>query len=87
MDFRKYDEAFIEKYHDAAEDTNYLYEYKSGEFQGGEIVGMVTVPNYCKGTVYNYAKDTTQEYIPILEFITEEGYRESDLQFPICNNC
>ena len=30
MDLKKYDEKFIEKYHDDAEDTNYLYEYKSG---------------------------------------------------------
>jgi len=87
MNLKKYDEAFIEKYHDEAEDTNYLYEYKSGEFQGGEIIGMQTIPQVCSGTTYNYPKDTTQEYIPILEFITEEGYRESDLQFPICDNC
>ena len=87
MDIRKYDEDFVKKYHDDAEDTNYLYEYKTGEFQGGEIIGMQSIPNYCSAFKYKFDKDTTQEYIQILEFITEEGYRESDLQIPICNNC
>ena len=48
---------------------------------------MQTIAEYCKGTKYNYEKDTTQTYVPILEFITGEGYRETDLQFPICDNC
>jgi hypothetical protein len=87
MDLRKYDEDFVKKYHDDAEDNNYLYEYKSGEFQGGEVIGMQTISEYCKSTKYNYEKDTTQTYVPILEFITEEGYRETDLQFPLCDNC
>ena len=87
MDFKKYDEDFVEKYHDEAEDTNYLYEYKTGEFQSGEIIGMQTIGQYCNSITYNYEKDTTQKYIPILEFIGEEWYRESDLQFPICGNC
>jgi len=87
MDLRKYDEDFVKKYHDDAEDNNYLYEYKSGEFQGGEVIGMKSIPQYCSGTTYNYEKDTTQKYIPILEFIGEEWYRETDLQFPICDNC
>ena len=87
MDLRKYDEDFVKKYHDDAEDNNYLYEYKSGEFQGGEVIGMQAIAEYCKSTKYNYEKDTTQKYVPILEFITEEGYRETDLQFPTCDNC
>ena len=44
MDMNKYDEEFIKKYHDDAEDNNYLYEYKTGEFQGGEIIGMQSIP-------------------------------------------
>ena len=56
MDIRKYDEDFVKKYHDDAEDTNYLYEYKTGEFQSGEIV-------------------------------SEEFDRETDVQYPICDNC
>ncbi len=90
MDFKKYDEAFIEKYHDEAEDTNYLYEYKTGEFKGGEIIGMVSIPGYCKGTVYNYDKSSDEpwvKYTQIGEFVGEEYYRETDLQFPICDNC
>lgn len=87
MDLKKYDEDFVKKYHDDAEDTNYLYEYKTGEFQGGEIIGMQTLPQTCTGTTFNYPKDTTQEYIPIIEFYSEEGYRENDLQFPVCGNC
>lgn len=87
MDIKKYDEDFVKKYEEDVEDTNYLYEYKTGEFQSGEIIGMETVPLFCTGTTYNYPKDTTQEYIPILEFIGEEWYRESDLQIPICGNC
>ena len=87
MDFRKYDKDFVKKYQEDAEDTNYLYEYKTGEFKGGEIVGMKTIPIYCPNTKYNYKKDTTQEYIQLAEFVGEEWYRETDLQFPICNNC
>lgn len=87
MDIKNYDEDFVKKYHDDAEDTNYLYEYKTGEFQAGEIIGMQTVPQYCKGTKYYYEKDTAQKYIPILEFIGEEWYRETDLQIPLCDNC
>ena len=87
MDCKKYDEDFVEKYHDEAEYTNYLDEYKTGEFQSGEIIGMQTIGQYCNNITYNYEKDTTQKYIPILEFIGEEWYREADLQFPICGNC
>ena len=81
MDYKKYDEAFIEKYHDDAEDNNYLYEYKTGEFQGGEVIGMITNASKCEK--FEYPKNTAQEYIPIIEFYSEEGYRENDLQFPI----
>jgi hypothetical protein len=90
MDLKKYDEDFIEKYHDEAEDTNYLYEYKTGEFQGGEIVGMQPIPQYCSGTTYNYDKSSDEpwlKYTQIGEYISEEYYRETDLQFPICDNC
>lgn len=87
MDLKKYDEDFIKKYHDDAEDTNYLYEYKTGEFQGGEIIGMQSLPQTCSGTTFIYEKDTTQEYTQIGEFVGEEWYRETDLQKPICNNC
>ena len=90
MDLKKYDEGFIEKYHDEAEDTNYLYEYKTGEFQSGEIVGMQPIPQYCSGTTYNYDKSSDEpwlKYTQIGEYVSEEYYRETDLQFPICDNC
>ena len=90
MDLKKYDEDFIEKYHDEAEDTNYLYEYKTGEFQGGEIIGMQSIPQYCSGTTYNYDKSSDEpwlKYTQIGEYISEEYYRETDLQFPVCGNC
>ena len=53
MDMNQYDEDFVKKYHDDAEGTNYLYEYKTGEFQGGEILGMQPIPQTCSGTTYN----------------------------------
>ena len=89
MDFKKYDEDFVKKYHDDAEDTNYLYEYKTGEFNGGEIVGMQSIPQYCSGTTYQYKKSSEPwiEYTQIGEFISEDYNRETDLQFPICDNC
>lgn len=90
MGLKKYDKNFIEKYHDGAEDANYLYEYKSGEFQSGEIVGMVSIQGNCKGTVYNYNKSSDKpwiNYTQIGEFVGEEYNRETDLQFPICDNC
>ena len=87
MDLKKYDEDFVKKYEEDVEGTNYLYEYKTGEFQGGEIIGMQSIPQYCNGMTFNYPKDTTQKYIPILEFTGEEWYRETDLQFPICGEC
>ena len=90
MDLKKYDEDFIEKYHDEAEDTNYLYEYKTGEFQSGEIVGMQPIPQYCSGTTYNYDKSSDEpwlKYTQIGEYVSEEYYRETDLQFPVCDNC
>ncbi|MBP5694840.1 MAG: hypothetical protein J6X03_05345 [Bacilli bacterium] len=90
MDLNKYDKDFQKKYHDDAEETNYLYEYKSGEFQAGEIVGMQTTPYACKGTVYVHDKSTDEpwtKFTQLGEFISEEYYRESDLQYPICDNC
>ena len=83
---KEYDEAFYKKYKEEAE-NDYLYEYKTGEFQRGEVIGMQTVPAQCPGTKYNYEKDTTQKYTQIGEFIGEEWYRETDLQFPVCDNC
>ena len=87
MELNKFDEGFLQKYQEEAEDKNYLYEYKTGEFQGGEIIGMQTLPNQCGNIAYIHEKDTKQEYIQALEFYGEEGYRENDLQIPICNNC
>jgi len=90
MDLKKYDEDFLKKYHDDAEETNYLYEYKTGEFQDGEIIGMQTVPYVCQGTAFNYNKSDDEpwiDYTQIGEFIGEEYNYESDLQYPICDNC
>lgn len=90
MDLKKYDEDFQKKYHDDAENTNYLYEYKTGEFQGGEIIGMQSIPSICKGTVYNYDKSSDEPWIKSTQlgaFISEEYYYETDMQFPICDNC
>ena len=90
MDFKKYDEEFIEKYHDEADDTNYLYEYKSGEFQGGEIIGMQPISQYCKNVTYNYNKSSDEDWIKytqIGEFVSEEYNRETDLQYPTCGKC
>jgi hypothetical protein len=90
MDLNKYDEDFVEKYHDDAEDKNYLYEYKTGEFQSGEIVGMQPIPQYCNGTKYIYDKSSDEpwiNYTQIGEFVSEEYYRETDLQIPTCDNC
>lgn len=91
MDLNKYDEKFIEKYHDDAEGTNFLYEYKTGEFQGGEIIGMQSIPQVCSGTTYNFNKYVDGEpwtkFTQIGEYVGEEYYRETDLQFPACNNC
>lgn len=80
------DELFVDKYTTEAE-NGFLYEYKTGEFQAGEVVGMMPLSVQCPNTGYNYAKDTTQEYIEAVEFVTEEGYRETDLQTPTCGNC
>ena len=89
MDLKKYDEDFIKKYHDDAEGVNYLYEYKSGEFSGGEVIGMQSIPQTCPGTKYNYDKDNEPwtKFTQIGEYVSEEYYRETDLQFPICDNC
>ena len=89
MDLKKYDEDFVKKYHDDAEDTNYLYEYKSGEFSGGEVIGMQSIPQTCPGTKYNYDKDNEPwlNYTQIGEYVGEEFNRETDLQFQICDNC
>lgn len=82
------DEQFFKKYTEEAEkDGKYLYEYKTGEFHAGEVVGMVTTPNQCEGYQYNYPKDNGTDYIQILEFFGEEWYRENDLQFPFCSSC
>jgi len=90
MDMNQYDEDFVKKYHDDAEGTNYLYEYKTGEFQGGEIVGMQSIPQTCSGTTYHYDKDNGDawiEHTQLGSFISEEYYYETDLQYPICDNC
>ena len=90
MDMNQYDEDFVKKYHDDAEGTNYLYEYKTGEFQGGEIVGMQPIPQTCSGTTYHYDKDNGEpwiEHTQLGSFISEEYYYETDLQYPICDNC
>jgi hypothetical protein len=90
MDMNQYDEDFVKKYHDDAEGTNYLYEYKTGEFQGGEIVGMQSIPQTCSGTTYHYDKDNGEAWIQhsqLGSFIGEEYYYETDLQYPICDNC
>ena len=78
MNTSGYNDAFIEKY----SDEEYLYEYKTGEFQSGEIIGMITNNSACDK--FEYTKDNEQEYIPIIEFYSEEGYRENDLQVPTC---
>lgn len=90
MDMNQYDEDFVKKYHDDAEGTNYLYEYKTGEFQGGEILGMQSIPQTCSGTTYHYDKDNGDAWIQhsqLGSFISEEYYYETDLQYPICDNC
>ena len=51
---------------------------------------MQSIPNYCSGTTYNYDKSSDEpwvKYTQLGEFIGEEYYRETDLQFPICDNC
>ena len=87
MDLKKYDENFIKKFQEEVEGKNFLYEYKTDEFQRGEVIGMNTTFGSCPNVNYEYKKDTTQEYIPIIEFYSEEGYRENDLQTPTLINC
>ena len=88
MNEKELDEKFFEKYTtEAEEDSKYLYEYKTGEFVAGEVIGMVTTFNQCPGFAYNYKKDNGTDYIQILEYFGEEGYRENDIQFPLCDAC
>ena len=83
----KYDDKFVEKYSTELEDgENLMYEYKTGEFQTGEVIGMQPLAVQCPPT-FKYKKDTTQEYIEAVEFFGEEGARESDLQVPFYGNC
>ena len=79
-------EMYVDKFTTEAEE-GFLYEYKTGEFSSGEVIGMVPLSVQCPKTEYNYKKDTTQEYSEIDSFVSEEGYRETDLQFPLCGNC
>ena len=88
MTIEDYSEDFYKKYSEDVEDgSNEMYEYKTGEFFSGEIIGMQTIPVMCNSTKYQFEKDTTQEYIPIAEFVGEEGCRENDLQVPYCGDC
>lgn len=90
MDNKKYDDLFIEKFSGDTKDSDYLYEYKTGEFSSGEIIGMKSIPQTCTGATYNYDKSTGEpwtKFTQIGEFIGEEFYRETDLQFPICGGC
>lgn len=80
------DQMFVDKYANET-DGSFLYETKNGTSRLGEVVGMVTTPSLCKGTAYNYPKDTTVKYTQIGSFIMQDGLRESDLQVPFCNNC
>lgn len=75
--------SFVKKYSTDVDNTNYLYEYKTGEFDSGEIIGMITTPSACAAN-FKYVKNTKQEYKEITSFIDENGYCESDLQIPVC---
>ena len=52
---------------------------------------MQSIPQTCSGTTYNFNKYVEGEpwtkFTQIGEFVGEEYYRETDLQFPICDNC
>lgn len=79
-------QAFVDKY-TGEEADKYLYEYKTGEFSRGEVIGMMPLAVQCPNTKFNYAKDTTQEYTEVGEFISQGESRETDLQIPVCGNC
>lgn len=61
-----------------------IKNYKTGEFDSSEVIGMVTTPSIC-GANFKYKKNIKQEYKEMTSFIDEEGSCESDLQIPVCS--